>query len=999
MWNWLSCHDRWLIMTMLALSCAVWMAGCTRPYYRRRADREANYLVQEKSVGTPWEVPRAYTIQPDERSRFFDPTDPDHPTLPPAGPWLYRYKLPTFGRAPAAGAESLPATTSQQGRGQGELPTPPAPPAPPLSLVPRRPWVPPGQSDVQVQLVGFQQPAPADEVVPFEDVIESATEAGPEIKGHRSQPIKESYWDAVPSQCLARMLEFESVHNEYADTYGGQPPDTARARAPYLSLQDLFKLALINSREYQRQKEQLYFAALDLSLQRYAYATRLTSRQGSFDATYTHSRVNGFTVNRLNMPSSLHGDKLLATGGRIVTDFANRILLTFNGPSGFAADVSTDLLLSITQRVFQRDIVLESLIQSERDVVYAARSFTRFRKQFFLTVANSYYRLLRTYRGVEIDAQNYFAQVRNFQQAEEEVASGISTAPNPIGVNQFEQGVLRARSTLIRSCNVLEQSLDNLKITLGLPTETRINIDLFELDQLTLRDRVEVNQEQARRWLVRLELMRKKASAENHADILTADYSLAERLITWLNGRAQLMPDTAEHRDLYEQRAQFFLDAARLEALAAREALKRMQQADPPKERILIYQRQVDLIESQLELVDRQGKLGFNLRVPSDKLARPWQEMHQLEDDFDALRETYNAALESKDDQAIVDLIDRATAILARLDTLAQNLDDFLFRKQVLSVDLNTTLVKTDALIRQTKDLFAKSGQGLPPMNITADQAMVTALVQRLDLMNERGGLADNWRAIKIAADELRSFVTLSASQRLSNEKNRPFHLSTRTAQTSVGLSTDLPLNRRIERNVYRRALINYNFGLRNLMRFEDDIKLNIRRQLRNLEQARDQYPISVAQAALAQEQVLSTRLQLILGLSGVRPPDLVDAFSDSRQALGSVADARIGYIIERAFFALELEAIMLDDNGFWADISNERYQPKVNTAYPWNAGSAYGGFPQFLKTSREMRRMLNYPPPGANPAELPAGIEPEQPAAAGPRAAPTPAIGEPGSQ
>ena len=41
-----------------------------------------------------------------------------------------------------------------------------------------------------------------------------------------------------------------------------------------------------------------------------------------------------------------------------------------------------------------------------------------------------------------------------------------------------------------------------MKLVLGLPTETPIDVDLTELEQLTLRDLIEVNREQVRRWQV-----------------------------------------------------------------------------------------------------------------------------------------------------------------------------------------------------------------------------------------------------------------------------------------------------------------------------------------------------------------------------------------------------------------------------------------------------------------------------------------------------------------
>lgn len=123
---------QWMVPVLLAL---VLHSGCTRSRYRVQADREANYLVREKSLGTPWEVPDSFTIEPDSRSRFYDPTDRDYPTLPPAGPQLYEYELSELsGTRSGRGLtgeggqpETLPAAAPDRPDGQSELPTPPIP--------------------------------------------------------------------------------------------------------------------------------------------------------------------------------------------------------------------------------------------------------------------------------------------------------------------------------------------------------------------------------------------------------------------------------------------------------------------------------------------------------------------------------------------------------------------------------------------------------------------------------------------------------------------------------------------------------------------------------------------------------------------------------------------------------------------------------------------------------------------------------------------------------
>jgi hypothetical protein len=961
------------IGALLVILCVA-LTGCSRGLYRRQADRESHYLIREKSLGTPWAIPESYTVDPDPRSRFFDPSHPDYPTLPDAGPHLYQYQLPPLSRGGAAGAESVPTPAPDGSREVPELPAP-------AGVLPATEATPPDRAAVVaprgVQLAAYQEPsppaAPDASADPFLDDLAALTDSRTEVKGTTLQPVGEDYWVDVPDACLARMLDFASVRDEYVKSFGHAPPETLRSTAPRMSLENLFELGLINSRAYQQQKEALYNAALNLSLERYAYATKFSPQGASVDPTFTHNRSGGTTVNALTVPSVFSGEKLMASGGTLLGQFANDVVLTFNGPTGFASDVSSEMLFQFTQSVFQRDVLLEPLIQSERDLVYAARNFARFRKQFFYNVAEAYYNIVRTYRRVEIDGQNYFSQVRNYQQARAEVGSEVAIAPNVVALNQFEQGVLTARSTLITQCLVLEDALDNMKLTLGLPTETAIDVDLTELEQLTLRDLIEVNREQAHRWLVRLQTLRTKNPEANHGDILTADYALAERLIAWFQQRRRVTPDAPDTVELYKQRARLRLDSARLAALEERGHLADVQASEPPKQRILVFQRQVDMIDAQLTLIQRQGQSATRFSVPREELDEARAAYRAQLREFTTLQADLDAALETNpDDSVIIKLIERGATVLAALDTLSQHLDRLLFGQPIDRVDLQETLAQTDALMAQTQQAFETAGQGLPPVDISVDDAMVTALVQRLDLMNARGALADRWRDIKIAADELRSALRLNASQTIGTENNRPFAFSTDNATTRVQLAWDLPLNRKADRNLYRRTLLSYNDQLRGLQQSEDVIKQNVRSQLRNLEQARVQYPINVAQAALAEEQVLSTRLQLILGLPGVRAPDLLLAYNESREALGAMVDRRIGYILERAQLALELEVMMLDDSGFWRDVNNPAYQPQPNFVYPWNAGSAYGDFPAFLKVSHEMRRMLNYPPPGASAAPAP---------------------------
>ena len=115
----------------------------------------------------------------------------------------------------------------------------------------------------------------------------------------------------------------------------------------------------------------------------------------------------------------------------------------------------------------------------------------------------------------------------------------------------------------------------------------------------------------------------------------------------------------------------------------------------------------------------------------------------------------------------------------------------------------------------------------------------------------------------------------------------------------------------------------------------------------------------AVASAALGAERVLSTQLELSLGLSNVAARDFLEAQDAYRQSLGAVADNHIGYLVERARFFLDLELMELDDSGFWPELNNEDFQPEPRFGFPAGSGPAYGTVDPRLRYSWRMRRLF----------------------------------------
>jgi hypothetical protein len=959
-------------------------AGCTRTHYRIKADRDAYSIANEKSIHTPWELPWDYNLLPPEHSRLYDPTPIDDPLLPLPAPQLYAYDLPPLRDAQSQqfqpGGPNLP-HSSRRGHHSGLV-----------QMFERLPAIenPPDLAN-KIKLVRFDEKLLSTRAV-RRAVLQPPEQGGqltPPIAGEDTEtqpadqtiaqygdevtvsPIPVEFWEVIPRSCLVRMLEFESVREEYERTrksYGQQhempPPEEYADRSPRLTLKDIMDLTQLNSREYQSEKEILYRFALALSLQRFDYHLKPSTSSNGTAVNYDHTRVLGITTNTLRVPTALQADRMLATGGDILARFANSVVLTFNGPTGFAADIGSDLIFDISQNVLQRDIRLEGLTQAERSVLYAVRDFTRFRKNLFRQQSASYYNLLNTYRNIEIESQNYFAFIRSFDERDVEYRYGLTSRYQ---VDQLEQSVLTGRSRLISTCNALEGALDNLKINMGLPTETPLNLNLTELEQLTLRDELAVTGEGIRR--VRRRLLSERQSAQP-STVLLLSYAIviSDRILEAYDLRARIDGQPLDAAELLLLGAQLRVDAGRL-IVEQQQAELDEQLGSVNPDPAATFLRSMRLAEELLRLTVRQIDLAERLGVDPQQLEQLRLRLDELGQRAAAQDNEFSTLLEEGTILAqLPEMVQRAATIRKDSRQLSLDADRALGvppqppTPEELLAQLNEQL---DLLLQQADSLLSDIGSGLVPVEIELDDAMMTALVLRFDLMTQRGFLADDWRAIKFAGDDLKSILNLRATQRISTppDHNRPFAFSFEDSQTSLDLTFDAPFNRRAQRNAFRQSLINYQSSLRRLMQLEDTVKLSVRSDLRNLSLGKETYAIAVASAALTSESVVSNDLQLQLGLAGVSARDFRESRIAYTNALIAVANNHIDYINDRTQLFFDLELLTVGDDGFWQELNDDDYQPTPYYQLPHHALPGYGHLPRRVHHSHRIKRMNHIPP------------------------------------
>jgi hypothetical protein len=796
--------------------------------------------------------------------------------------------------------------------------------------------------------------------------------------------IPQQAWEVLPKSCLDRMFEFEVLRNEYRESFPGAEFDELDSDVRRLTLANFMELATINSREYQNRKELLYRAALALTRQRYRFELNPSQFGNGVASNYQHTRTAGITQNRLSIPSGVGVEQTLASGGEFLARFANSIVLTFNGPSGFATDIGSEMIFDFQQTIFQRDVRFETLTQTERDVVYAVRDYLRFRKQLFRDVSNQYYNLLLNYRGIEINAQDYFTNLRGFIQSQAEYRTA-EKIPR-IQVDQFEQNVLRTRSNLVTNCFTLEAALDQLKLRLGLPTEMNIVIDLTELESISLRDELSVARQMINR--ARAELMNaRNATTMDATTLANVAEVLADRMdkilgiqkrIEKMSAQDALLKRTLDtnlsaggkaERELKELIQLLKMLGLRMQVDVLRSQLNKQLGAETPAPPLRVLIRAIEFSTSELQVIDLALASANVASDRSDLKARRDAANEKLAD----LRRFVAELSWSLSSQDVLDSQDKLTqlplrmnesvALVAELEALATEATQGLLPSdgKMLESKVQATVDQTIAL---SDRLMEKGPDGWEEIVIDHDEALLTGLVQRLDLMNRRGELADVWRQIKLAGDDLRSIMDLQATHvlRTKSSGNNPMDFTFDDSETRLSVALDTPLNRRLQRNNFRVALINYNLGLRNLMSDEDNIKLDIREDLRQLALDRNQYTISVASAALAYERVISTSLRLQLGVPNVAARDFLEAQQAYTNALSNIARQHVNYITDRTELFFDLEAFDVDANGYWPGV-REDAGPELNVNFPATNPTPYDRLPPRVWYSPTIRGMESIAP------------------------------------
>ncbi len=291
---------------------------------------------------------------------------------------------------------------------------------------------------------------------------------------------------------------------------------------------------MMNGRYYQYQLEQLYLAALPVTLQRFAFEPQFYAGMspstgvpqtggaggggtsiggGSFAGGVNYPNSFNYAtrfsptgqVSTLNLGTIAGVGKLFNSGGQLLMGFASELVFNFAGKNPQQPTVLSAMPISFIQPLLRgggRAVILEPLTIQERTLLYNVRAFAQFRQQFlvvtltggqiqnfgagfqlhgFSSAGNTdptigFIPAAFNVVEIEIDRRNvafYENLVRLYQELIQGEASGLSQ----LQVDQVNSQLISCPLGPVPDKVTYRYGLDQFKMQMGLPPDLPLVMD------------------------------------------------------------------------------------------------------------------------------------------------------------------------------------------------------------------------------------------------------------------------------------------------------------------------------------------------------------------------------------------------------------------------------------------------------------------------------------------------------------------------------------------
>ena len=927
----------WAIIALLVIATN----GCSRLKYRLQADHDAYDVIAERNCDPRWQAADV-SIDMDPRSRYFDAYDPDHSPMPPDDPSSHQYMQIVDGK------KGWKHWHDNGDRVELENPA----------------W--------REALAGYAENT-ADGAVKLN--VDTAIRLA-----YIHSPSHQRQLETLYLSALDVSAERFRLDTQFFGGYDARYAHNGSLKAPGLTYSPLLRRFVftpaIDADDIENNRLTIGrpFATAPAASARRRFATA-----GELLVGFANSFVFEFTGGDANFATSLANftflQPLLKGAGK---DIALEEL-TFE---------ERKLLANLRAYGQFRQGFYTQVAIGELGVTGPQRSGGSTNLQSFSGSGSvgGYLDLLQQRQRIRNAEDNLSLQRRTLARLEALYDNDLTTL---VQVDQFRQSVQTQRSALLISRNALELALDRYKTsTLGLPPDLPIELDesliqqfqLVPREATTIQDSILELQKRVGDVAELLDVSSKIAELQTILSSLAGNVEIelvrdllteARKVTDTVRTRLDYLPEdiarldeqaiTDHERQLVQlvrerlQRddlaAEFEGATERLRSLVAglaednkaatvaenttwlREVLRLSEACVVVQARSRRVEGEPELLLNQLfELIDPVQRLFDSAR---DDLARmdavwPQREPTMTEEDREVFRRERKRLgklfADLKGGQRGFD------AAAAKLQAIRKGLT-FETRREAaraliswvqdfLQIVERLVLVPAQARLEQIT---------VESIDLGAEDAYHIALSNRLDFMNGRASLVDQWRLMQVNADALQGVLNVTAGAELRTARNNPLSFRAPTGSARLGLEFDAPFTRLLERNAYRESLIEYQRSRRSLIQSRDSLNLGLRALIRNLEQLRQNLEIQRRAVTIAIRRVDQTQLDLNPPRQpvqpGFRPPinqtlaiQLLGAQTALRDSQNAFLAAWLNYYATKMRLYRELGIMTLDPEGLWIE-------------------------------------------------------------------------------
>lgn len=716
-----------------------------------------------------------------------------------------------------------------------------------------------------------------------------------------------------------------------------------------LTLNDdrVVELARLNSRDYQTELEDLYLSALDVSFQRFRFDAQFF---GGYETIFTADgpqRSGPRSSSELQANTrNIQMEKLFASGGELVVGFANQLVWEFSGPNSHSVNSLIDF--SLVQPLLRgggRRVVLERLTQSERDLLANVRQMERYQRGFYLEIvagraagpgpsaggvgfpsigasgsfsAGGYMGLLQTEQNIRNQEANIAGLRSSLTQLESFFEAGRIDS---FQVELTRQALFREQSSLLSNRASFANRLDLYKIDLGLPPELPVKLDVDPFfNQFNL---IEPAFTRVQNQLTDLQV----GLGESIIGMLP-DPTVVE-----LDPLQQLQPELVWDEKAAATFAGILANLRQIQELRSRvaEEFAPLVADDVAALREMLPQRITELQGIQQQLVDYGNQNGkpttqesvTNGVLSTGRLSRLPEQLEQIQADL-------------KDDFALHgETLEKLIEDIEKLMAEAPNLTPQQLYSRAQQEVFGQAPSEISALIADVLSLALVQARArtesitLTDVDISAEEALDIARINRRDWMNAQAALVDSWRQVGFFANDLEADLDVVFSGDIGNLGKNPVKFNSDNGRLRVGLQWDAPVTRLVERNNYRESQIAYERTRRQYYAFRDLVSRGLRDTIRTIDVNKINFELRRAAVQVAISQVERTQLRLQepskpnqdqQKFDSSTARDLINALDSLLSAQNDFLGVAVNYEVLRRSLDLDMGTMQLDSRGIWID-------------------------------------------------------------------------------